>query len=78
MNGTTDIYFKRWNNLQWSTAKYFCSNDDTVLPEMDLLNSLDYTNEMIAAFDDSTGTNNYWNPIWGKSKKIIRIRDSPL
>ena len=76
MNRTTDLYLKRWNNLKWSTSNYFCSNDDTFLPEMDELNSFDYTNEMVAAFDDSIGTNR--KAIWERSEKIIRIGDSPV
>ena len=82
MNSTTDLYLKRWHDVRWSTANYFCSNDDTFLPEMDELNSFDNTNEMIAAFqsnaafDDSIPANR--NQIWERSEKIIRIGDSPV
>ena len=76
MNSTTDLYLKRWNNLKWSTANYFCSNDDTFLPEMDELNSFDYTSDMFVEFGGSTGVHR--NPIWERSEKIIRIGDSPV
>ena len=76
MNSTTDLYLKRWNNLKWSTANYFCSNDDTFLPEMDELNSFDYTNEMTVAFDYSIPVNR--KTIWERSEKLIRTGDSPV
>ena len=76
MNSTTDLYLKRWNNLKWSTANYFCSNDDTFLPEIDELNSFDYTNEMIVAFDYSIPVNR--KKIWERSEKLIRTGDSPV
>ena len=76
MNSTTDLYLKRWFNKRWSSANYFCSNDDTFLPEMNELNSFDYTSDMFVAFGDSIGVKR--NPIWERNEKIIRIGDSPV
>ena len=76
MNSTTDIYFKRWKQMLWSNANYFCSNDDTSLPELNEFNSFDLTNEMVSAFNDSS--NSFWDTIWERNEKIIRIEDSRL
>ena len=74
MNSTTDLYLKRWFNVRWSSANYFCSNDDTFLPEMNELNSFDYTSDMFVAYQRRVKR----NPIWERNKKIIRIGDSPV
>ena len=78
MNSTTDLYLKRWNNLKWSTANYFCSNDDTFLPEMDELNSFDYTSDMFVEFGGPIGGFHRTKPIWERNEKIIRTGDSPV
>ena len=76
MNSTTDLYFKRWKHMLWSNANYFCSNDDTFLPELNEFNSFDLTNEMVGAFNDSSSS--FWDAIWERNEKIIRIEDSRL
>ena len=77
MNSTTDLYFKRWKNMAWSNANYYCSNDDTFLPKLNEFNSFDLTNEIVGAFlNDSSSS--YWDAIWERNGKIIRIEDSRL
>ena len=76
MNSTTDLYFKRWTHMAWSNANYYCSNDDTFLPELNEFNSFDLTNEIVGALNDSS--NSFWDAIWERNGKIIRIEDSRL
>ena len=66
INATTDLYFKRLNHIPWTVAREKCFNDDTSLPELDVMNALGDV-----FLNDSDDT------IWDKfGNQIVRTGDS--